>query len=84
MLISTEVEGWLTSVQQMGLTDPPYLHGTAMLEHILAALMPKETALLLNFPNPFNAETGIPYHLVNATDCVWTICYPDGRCESYK
>ena len=34
MLISTDVEGWLTEAQRMGLTDPAYLRCTAMLEHI--------------------------------------------------
>ena len=52
----------------MGLTDPAYLRGIATLEHILAALTPKETALLPNYPNPFNPETWIPYHLANDTD----------------
>ena len=56
----------------MGLTDRAYLRGIAMLEHILAALTPKETALLPNYPNPFNPETWIPYHLANDTDVqIW-------------
>ena len=72
MLTPTDVEGWLTQAQQMGLTDPAYLRGIAMLEHILAVLTPKETALLPNYPNPFNPETWIPYHLANDTDVqIW-------------
>ncbi len=31
-------------------------------------LSPKETMLLPNYPNPFNPETWIPYHLANDTD----------------
>ena len=72
MLTPTDVEGWLTQAQQMGLTDPTYLRSIAMLEHILAALTPKETALLPNYPNPFNPETWIPYRLANDTDVqIW-------------
>ena len=31
-------------------------------------LTPKETALLANYPNPFNPETWIPYHLAKPAD----------------
>ena len=63
----------------MGLTDPAYLRGIAMLEHILAALTPKATALLPNYPNPFTPETWIPYHLANDTDMqIWI--YDNQRC----
>ena len=30
--------------------------------------IPAETLLLANYPNPFNPETWIPYHLANDTD----------------
>ena len=72
-LTATEVEGWLTQAQQMALTDPIYLRGIAVLEQLLAALSPKETVLLANYPNPFNPETWIPYHLARAADVEVTI-----------
>jgi hypothetical protein len=36
-------------------------------------LIPKETALLPNYPNPFNPETWIPYHPAHAADVTLTI-----------
>ena len=41
--------------------------------HLLQMLMPKETALLANYPNPFNPETWIPYQLATASDVKITI-----------
>ena len=73
MLTVVEVQAWLTQAQQIVLTDPTYLHGIAVLEQLLAALMPKETILLHNYPNPFNPETWIPYHLAHAADVHITI-----------
>ena len=42
--------------------------GIANLEALLASRIPTETRLLLNYPNPFNPETWIPYQLAEATD----------------
>ena len=42
--------------------------GILFLQQLLAALTPKETALLANYPNPFNPETWIPYHLAKDAD----------------
>ena len=33
-----------------------------------ATALPDETQLLINYPNPFNPETWIPYHLATGTD----------------
>ncbi len=38
------------------------------LQHLLASARPDETVLLTNYPNPFNPETWIPYHLAESTD----------------
>ena len=51
-----------------------------MLEQsLLALLIPKETALLPNYPNPFNPETWIPYQLAAPTDVTVSIYSADGR-----
>ena len=44
-----------------------------------APLTPAETALLSNYPNPFNPETWIPYQLAEATDVTLTIYDVTGR-----
>lgn len=41
--------------------------GIANLEALIASRIPTETRLLLNYPNPFNPETWIPYQLAEAT-----------------
>ena len=50
-----------------------YRHAIALIETFLAATRPKETQLLVNYPNPFNPETWIPYHLANASNVQITI-----------
>ena len=70
---AAEVWGWLTQAQGLDFMDPRLQRGTFFLEQLLAALTPKETGLLPNYPNPFNPETWIPYHLANAADVILTI-----------
>ena len=36
-------------------------------------LTPKETALLANYPNPFNPETWLPYHLAHDAEVTLTV-----------
>ena len=64
----TTVEQWLTQAYQLSLTDVRSQRGVLLLERLLAALTPKETALLTNYPNPFNPETWIPYQLAKPVD----------------
>ncbi len=49
-----------------------------MLENFLKVLTPKKTALLPNYPNPFNPETWIPYQLAAPADVPVTIYAVDG------
>ena len=50
-----------------------------MLEQFLTGLSPTETVLLPNYPNPFNPETWIPYHLANASNVSIIIYGMQGR-----
>ncbi|MDE0041516.1 MAG: dockerin type I domain-containing protein [Candidatus Poribacteria bacterium] len=65
MLRPSEVKQWLEEARGLGLEDVTSLRGIRFLEGLLALLTPSETALLPNYPNPFNPETWIPYHLAN-------------------
>ena len=55
-----------------------YSRGIAVLEQLLANFMPQETALLANYPNPFNPETWIPYQLANPAEVTVTIYAANG------
>ena len=78
-LTRTEVQHWLTQARQANLTDAISQRGIRFLEQLLAALTPKETALLPNYPNPFNPETWIPYQLAKPADVTLTIYDINGR-----
>ena len=75
LLSGANVHQWLTQAQQLALTDPTYLRGITVLEQLHAALIPQETVLLPNYPNPFNPETWIPYRL--AEDALVTLTIYD-------
>ena len=56
-----------------------YLQAIALLESVLAEMRPEKTVLLANYPNPFNPETWIPYHLAKDAFVVLTIYDGSGR-----
>ncbi len=82
-LTVTKVEQWLKLAKQHVSTRPiqtslsqhkfSYARGIQVLEDMLRILRPNTTALLANYPNPFNPETWIPYHLATASDVRITI-----------
>ena len=77
MLTAADVGHWLAQAGELELTDATSREGVLFLEQLFAALTPKETALLPNYPNPFNPETWIPYQL--AEDAFVTLTIYDGR-----
>ena len=79
MFTSAEVLQWLSQTQHLDVTDPGTQRGILFLEQLLAALIPKETALLANYPNPFNPETWIPYQLAKLSEVTITIYAVNGR-----
>ena len=76
---TADVREWLTQAHGLDLTDPKLQNGIRFLEQLLLAIVPKETALLPNYPNPFNPETWIPYHLAKDADVALTIYAIDGQ-----
>ena len=47
--------------------------GLSSLQQLQVALIPKQTVLLPNYPNPFSIETWIPYHLAHAAEVTFSI-----------
>ena len=79
MLSAADVRQWLAQAQQLDLTDATSLRGILFLEQLLAALLPKATVLLPNYPNPFNPETWIPYRLAEDAFVMLTIYDGSGQ-----
>jgi len=77
-LTASEVQRWLTTAQRIADTTAVFQKGIANLERLLAALPPKETVLLPNYPNPFNPETWIPYQLAKPADVTLRIYAASG------
>ena len=65
---AADVQRWISQAQHLNLTDTTSQRGILFLERLLASLIPKKTTLLANYPNPFNPETWIPYHLAKDAD----------------
>ena len=68
MLMAADVQKWLIDATALEVGDPRLKKGIAVLEQLLAELetwapVPTETALLPNYPNPFNPDTWLPYRL---------------------
>ena len=83
---ATVVNNWLQLARQntsgVSATSIPegfsYARGIFTLEQLARALVPESTALLANYPNPFNPETWIPYQLSKASDVTVRIYATDG------
>ena len=77
-LDSTTIQVWISEARLADDGSLLYRQGIANLETLLATLIPKETALLANYPNPFNPETWIPYQLATPAEVVLKIYDTNG------
>ena len=67
------IEAWIAQARLEDDGSLAFKQGIENLQALLASLIPEETALLHNYPNPFNPETWIPYQLAHAADVTLTI-----------
>ena len=68
------IEAWIAGARLADDGSIAFRQGIANLESLLASLIiPQETALLANYPNPFNPETWIPYQLAVPAEVTLTI-----------
>ena len=75
-----EVQQWIQDARGQGISAD----GIATLEQLLTVVLqqanpPQETALLTNYPNPFNPETWIPYQLAKPAEVTVSIHSTDGK-----
>ncbi|RKU20646.1 hypothetical protein C6503_05590 [Candidatus Poribacteria bacterium] len=74
----TMIQAWIAQAEIENDGSFAFQQGIKNLRQLLASLLPKETALLVNYPNPFNPETWIPYHLAAAADVTVYIYAAEG------
>ena len=83
-LTAENLKQWIYLAKQLGAQEPHTQKGITVLEKFLEALasteiLPQETALLANYPNPFNPETWIPYQLAKPAEVSISIYAADGK-----
>ena len=74
----TLVQAWIAQAEVEDDGSLAFRQGIANLQQLLASLLPEKTALLANYPNPFNPETWLPYHLAEAANVTVRIYAADG------
>ena len=73
------IEAWIAQAQLEDDGSLAFKQGIKNLQNLLASLIPEETALLHNYPNPFNPETWIPYQLAESATVTLTIYDMNGK-----
>ena len=77
---SATIEAWIAGARLADDGSIAFRQGIANLESLLASLIiPQETALHANYPNPFNPETWIPYQLAEPAQATITIYNMSGQ-----
>ena len=67
------IQAWIKQAQLENDGSIAFQRGIVNLQRLLASLIPEKTVLLANYPNPFNPETWIPYHLADPSNVQITI-----------
>ena len=77
-LMPAMVQAWIQQARDEDDGSLAFQQGIGNLQRLLASLIPEKTALLANYPNPFNPETWIPYHLAKSAEVTLTIYATNG------
>ena len=72
------IEAWIAEARLEDDGSLVFKQGIVNLQNLLASLIPEETALHRNYPNPFNPETWIPYQLAAPAEVGLTIYNMNG------
>ncbi len=75
---SETIQNWIDMAHAVDDDSLLFQEGILNLKHILEAIRPDQTALLPNYPNPFNPETWIPYQLAHAAEVTLSIYDTEG------
>ena len=83
-LTAENLTKWIQLAKRLNVVEPNLQQGIDVLEQLLAILRtqngpPETTALLPNYPNPFNPETWIPYQLAEPAKVSIAIHAVDGK-----
>ncbi len=78
-LSPTKLSFWIKTAQAKDDRSLVFRQGITNLQRLLTTITPQQTALLANYPNPFNPETWIPYRLATTADVTLTIYSADGQ-----
>ena len=77
-LMPATVKAWIDQAKTENDGSIVFQQGIENLQKLLGSLLPEKTALLANYPNPFNPETWIPYNLAKPADVSLTIYAVNG------
>ena len=72
------IQAWIAQAQIENDGSIAFQQGIANLQQLLTLFIPEETALLHNYPNPFNPETWIPYQLAEPAEVTLRIYAVNG------
>ena len=72
------IQAWIAQAAVENDGSLAFQRGIENLQQLLTLLVPEKTILLANYPNPFNPETWIPYHLAIPMDVTVRIYAADG------